>query len=195
MNVPNITQGSGSAATLPRAFAGGQIMAPNASAAAPAPVRTHTPEPGISLTRLACFDINGDGHIDPRSADEGGDATLLVPTHEVDLPTWSYTVDTVDDPQPVKTKPTGNGEHTVVPAPANAARTNRAVGAYQRYGQTATPPVPAPAVPAPASAAGTAVAPATPAPVAPAVVATAAAVPANAVPGSSVNSNAAVAAA
>lgn len=148
MNVPNISQGLGSAPALPRAGTGSEPVTPSRTVApAQAGVRTHSAEPGISLTRLACFDINGDGHIDPRSAGNGGDATLLVPTHEVDLPTWSYTVNPMADTRPAKGKEAKPDAGPVAAAPGsvvrgNAAQTNRAVGAYQRYGQTPSAPGP-----------------------------------------------------
>ncbi len=145
MNVPNIGQGPVSAPVLPRTVAGGENVTPRPVAAAPTAVRSH-PVPGISLTRLACFDVNGDGNIDPRSASAGGDATLLVPTHEVDLPTWPHAANPMesahDRARPhAETRTVTNA--TAHPAAstagaagtANAAQTNRAVGAYQRYGQ------------------------------------------------------------
>jgi hypothetical protein len=44
----------------------------------------------VSLTPVGCFDLAGDGQINSRSALDGGDATLLVPSHQVDLPTWPH---------------------------------------------------------------------------------------------------------
>jgi hypothetical protein len=141
MNVPNISQSPGSAAPFSWAGTGNEPgVPPRSDAAEAAHVRTHPPAPGISLTRLACFDINGDGHIDPRSAGTGGDATLLVPTHEVDLPTWEYAVNPMAGAVATNAKEPKSEAAPVAPAPANAAQTNRAVDAYQRYGQPPSAP-------------------------------------------------------
>ena len=128
MNVPNITQSLGSVATLPRAEAPDASTAPRAVAAAP-PAAAGASS-GVSLARLAWFDVNGDGHIDPRSTTSGGDATLLVPSHSVDLPTYRRTVSAVGGPRPV------NASERPPAVPASAAQTSRAVDAYQRYGQS-----------------------------------------------------------
>jgi hypothetical protein len=143
MNVPNISQSPGSATPLSWAGTGSEPVAPpRTDVAEPAHVRPDAPAPGISLTRLACFDINGDGHIDPRSAGTGGDATLLVPTQQVDLPTWSYTVNPMAGARVAKAKEPKPDATPVAPTPGNAAQTNRAVGAYQRYGQPPSAPGP-----------------------------------------------------
>ena len=144
MNVPNITQSLGSVATLPRAEAVGPTDASTAShAVAPAPGGASS---GVSLARLAWFDVNGDGHIDPRSTTSGGDATLLVPSHSVDLPTYRRTVSAVGGPR------AANASESPPAVAVNAAQTNRAVDAYQRYGGPPAAPASAPAV-SPASGA------------------------------------------
>jgi hypothetical protein len=135
MNVPNITQSLGSVATPARAEAPTEAAAPPASApaaAAPSGASTGSGSNGVSLARLAWFDVNGDGHIDPRSTTSGGDATLLVPSHSVDLPTYRRTVNIVGGPRPV------NPSETPPAVPANAAQASRAVTAYQRYGLPAS---------------------------------------------------------
>ncbi len=85
-----------------------------------------------------------------RAAGAGGDATLLVPTHEVDLPTWGRPANPVVVGPAAKSREAVDGEATSSAVAANAAQTQRAVDAYQRYGQTpgaATPtPDPLPAV-------------------------------------------------
>jgi hypothetical protein len=170
MNVPNITQVPGSVATLPRTAAGGDTEAVRSAGATGDRSAHASPAANLSLARLAWFDVNGDGQIDPRSAASGGDATLLVPSYPVDLPTYARRAN-----PPIGVHPSKVTGETRTPAPAasNAAQTNRAVEAYQRYGQTppAAPvqaPTPVAAVPAP-----TPVATITPsAPVAPLVNAT-----------------------
>jgi hypothetical protein len=135
MNVPNITQSLGSVATLARAEAPTEAASHPASAPA---VATSTGTPigsgsnGVSLARLAWFDVNGDGHIDPRSTTSGGDATLLVPSHSVDLPTYRRTVNDVGGPRPA------NPRETPPAMPANPAQASRAATAYQRYGEPAS---------------------------------------------------------
>ncbi|MDQ1435361.1 MAG: hypothetical protein QOF59_2177, partial [Actinomycetota bacterium] len=74
----------------------------------------------VSLARLAWFDVNGDGHIDPRSTTSGGDATLLVPSHSVELPTYRRSVSSVGEPRPM------NMSETPPSVPATAAQTSRA---------------------------------------------------------------------
>jgi len=137
MNVPNIGQGLGSVTALSRT-----ASESDTASSRPAPVAfgrsgSDSPRTSADFARLAWFDVNGDGQIDPRSATAGGDATLLVPAHAVDLPMYSRSV-----------SPSAN-TRTLKPTPGNAAQTNRAVVAYQRYGQSQSAPTPPPA-PAPA---------------------------------------------
>jgi hypothetical protein len=130
--------------------AGSPPAAPRAATSAAAARSSST---GISLTRLAWFDANGDGRIDTRAAGAGGDATLLVPTHEVDLPTYGRAAAPRLDGRPMRAEIPNAGEPagTATPPVGNAVQTQRAVDAYQRYGQA----------PAPAAGAPTAVADAT----------------------------------
>jgi hypothetical protein len=145
MNVPNIGQGAESVMTLSRTIVGSESLAPRADAVVVGSGPKSQASPAISFTRLACFDVNGDGSIDTRSAAAGGDATLLVPTHTVDLPTYSRRANPMGGGQTVRAKESDNSPV----APPNAAQTNRAADAYERYGQTpplaAAPPPPAPA--------------------------------------------------
>ncbi len=161
MNVPNIGQGIGGVTTLP-------AQASGTAAADSRPRGVHAPAPvqSFSFTRLAWFDINGDGHIDPRSASAGGDATLLVGSREADLPTYSRTVHTVGDIRAFKARDLKATNSSSASNPTTA-QTRQAIDAYQKYGQaratsataaptpTASVPTPAPqhAVPAPAPAA------------------------------------------
>jgi len=182
MNVPNISQAPGSVALPVRTDATGENVAlPRAHRSGSDP---GTGRPGrgvVSFTRLAWFDANGDGRIDPRSATAGGDATLLVPADGVDLPTWSRAAN------PVGAARAGRDVgSTARPTTLNAAQAGRAADAYQRYGQTSPhttapasagpPPVaPVPVASAPVAPAPVASAPVASAPVAPDVVAAAAA--------------------
>jgi len=89
-------------------------------------------QPEVSLTLVGCFDLAGDGQINSRSALDGGDATLLVPSHEVDLPTWPHAallhaLDATHD-QP------DHATAARVPS-ATTALTQHVADAYQRYGQ------------------------------------------------------------
>jgi hypothetical protein len=143
MNVPNITQSVGSVATLPRAEAPTAAASPPAlapGAAGPGAGTSGAGSYAVSLARLAWFDVNGDGHIDPRSTTSGGDATLLVPSHSVDLPTYRRTVNGVGGPRPA------NASETPPSIPATPAQAGRAAEAYRRYGApavAATRPLPA----------------------------------------------------
>ena len=173
MNVPNIGQGIESVTTLPAQASGSA-----AAESRPSAVRTPARPESFSFTRLAWFDINGDGHIDPRAAGAGGDATLLVGSREVDLPTYSRSVHTVGDIRAFKAKEAKETGRSDAPTPTpTTAQTRQAIDAYQKYGQapaadsstpTPTPvpvPTPAPASPLPAVALPTAaVATDTPAP-------------------------------
>jgi hypothetical protein len=106
-------------------------------------VRPAAPKVQVDLAHVAWFDANGDGRIDSRSPLDGGDGTLLLPAHEVDLPTYSRTVARPNAPvhhgsvSPGEAKDTSTKETA---APANDVQTRQAIDAYQRYGQ------PAPAV-------------------------------------------------
>ena len=141
MNVPNIGQGPGGVTAPPWAQTGGDpAVASRADASNDA-----APEPEVTFTRLAWFDVNGDGDIDPRSATAGGDATLLVPAHAVDLPTYARKVHTVGDLRAFRLKDQPSGTSAAVP---NSAQTRQALDAYQRYGQA----TPHSATPAPDSA-------------------------------------------
>jgi hypothetical protein len=152
MNVPNIGQGAESVVTLSRTIVGSDSLAPRVDAAGADPAPKSQASPAISFTRLACFDVNGDGNIDTRSAAAGGDATLLVPTHAVDLPTYSRRANPMGDGHPLRAKESDNGS-APAGAPPNAAQTNRAADAYERYGQTPPPAPPPPSrTPAPAPA-------------------------------------------
>jgi hypothetical protein len=97
--------------------------------------------PTISLTNVVGIEINDNADIDPRSALEGGDATLLVPSHAIDLPTRPHRALHHE----VHRTQTGTyGPNTVPSRTARTAAIRRAVGVYQHYGQ---PPPPGPAPP------------------------------------------------
>jgi hypothetical protein len=93
--------------------------------------RTHDANavPQVSLTRVGCFDVNADGTIDTRSALEGGDATLLLPTHSIDLPTFARPAPSATPPQP--TGPTNRR--------STGATFGDATSAYRRYGDDLAP--------------------------------------------------------
>ncbi len=113
MNVPAITSGRDPTVARPPDTADPAARAPDAVASE-----------SISFTRVAWFDANGDGVIDNRSATNGGDGTLLLPAHAIDLPRFSRNV-----------------------AAAHGAQAQQAIDAYTRYGQrpahTDEPPTPA----------------------------------------------------
>jgi hypothetical protein len=131
MNVLNIEIGTPSITPAPRADGTGQPPpSPPARSAGSASAASTS---SISLTRLAWFDANGDGQIDTRAAGSGGDATLLVPAHQVDLPTYGRAA----HPAAVNRTPSA-GPVDGAPADRNPAQTQRAVAAYERYGQAPT---------------------------------------------------------
>lgn len=147
MHVPNIERDAGSPTSAPRAAV---RSATNAAL-------IHSVAPTISLTRLAWFDANGDGRIDTRPAGAGGDATLLVPTHEVELPTYGRAALPRLDGR--TTKP-NEPASAAAPTRPNPVRTQQAAASYQRDGQ-APPPLPAPVASVASAALPTAVADAT----------------------------------
>jgi hypothetical protein len=152
MNVPNIEIGSGSVTTNPRVGVGG-LTAPSPNARS-ARTTSEATTSSISLTRLAWFDANGDGKIDTRAAGAGGDATLLVPAHQVDLPTYGRAA----HPAPAS-RPASAGKAAGDAAPDHSpVQTQRAVAAYQRYGQAPAAPTSVAALPS-ASADAISVAP------------------------------------
>ena len=129
MNVPNIGQGPGSVTALPRAESGGETALVTRASTGSDVGGAQQPAkatPAVSFTRLAWFDTNGDGRIDPRSAAAGGDATLLVPSHAVALSRYSRSVSGL---AALKAREAGND---VAPT---TAQTRQAIDAYQRYGQ------------------------------------------------------------
>jgi len=142
MNVPNITQPIGGVTTLP-AQTGGTAAAESRTPI----VRNPEPESSFSFTRLAWFDTNGDGHIDPRAAGAGGDATLLVGSHEVDLPTYSRTIPSVADLRASRARDAGAPRSKAASTPdPTTAQTRQAIDAYQRYGQAPAPAAAAPVI-------------------------------------------------
>jgi hypothetical protein len=146
MNVPNIDRGAVSSAGTPRTDAGGEIPPPQPDAG-PAPARAESPATSIALTRLAWFDANGDGRIDTRAAGTGGDATLLVPAHQVDLPTYRRVAHAAAGAHAAKPAESSGTDRSVRSTAENPAQTQRAVAAYQRYGDAAVPPTSVAALP------------------------------------------------
>jgi hypothetical protein len=114
MNVTSIRQGPGSVVTL---------RGPHEGATAP----ERGPKQAATLTRVAWFDLNGDGNIDNRNPLEGGDGTMLVPAHTADVTSYPRAAARPRD-----------AESALPPPPtsdlANGARTQRVIDAYQRYG-------------------------------------------------------------
>ena len=135
MNVPNIGQGLGSVTTFPPTLAGSETAAPGADAVGAGPASAEAGSPNVSPTRLAWFDVNGDGRIEPRNVAAGGDATLLVPARAIALSTYGRQVSPPAGTHAGPTKEPGSDVPKVDPTPSNAAQTSRAVDAYQRYGQ------------------------------------------------------------
>lgn len=138
MNVTSIGQGSGGVATLPGPQTTGQPAVERGPNAA-------------NVTRLAWFDVNGDGHIDDRSPFAGGDGTLIVPQHAAH-PLYSRQVrrdsirpqhehtsepksDRADAQANAHADPAANVPVAVTPVAPSVVQTRAAIDAYQRYGQ------------------------------------------------------------
>jgi hypothetical protein len=158
MNVPNIGPGLGSTSVLTRPQTGGVVALPlrgSPVSDAPAPEAALAADASATFVRIGWFDANGDGHIDERSVNAGGDATILLP-HTVKPPTLSRSVTRqlgvgrpvsttkpAEDTAPVPTPPTAAADKAAapappeppVPAPVSDAQTRQAIESYQRYGQ------------------------------------------------------------
>lgn len=83
----------------------------------------------VPFTRVSWCDLNGDGRVDTRSALQGGDATMLVPTHDAAtsnraaLPLQSQAAQPVDYPYLFASE--RRGYTTVGAAVANYVRDGR----------------------------------------------------------------------
>src|SRR5262249_47258730 len=129
MNVTTIGRGLGSVATLP---------SPQTGPAVESVARAQVQDAGF--VRIAWFDLNGDGHIDNRSPLSGGDGTLIVPKHSVDLPTYSrearrpeVRLGLANEPVAEPTTPKTEAPVQSAPAPVSDAQTRQAIDAYTRY--------------------------------------------------------------
>jgi hypothetical protein len=65
----------------------------------PSPLRGSHPATQIAFTRTAWCDLDGDSAIDLRPALQGGDAVMLVPTHDVST-TYPRGLDQLEDARP-----------------------------------------------------------------------------------------------
>jgi hypothetical protein len=129
MNVTTIGRGLGGSPPSTQTESAVQTVAPVAS------------QSDAGFVRIAWFDLNGDGHIDNRNPLNGGDGTLIVPKHAVDVPTYSRSVRRAESRLGVAK----STDHTASkaeaepvrsdPAPVSDAQTRQAIDAYQRYGQ------------------------------------------------------------
>ena len=87
----------------------------------------------VSFTRVSWCDLNGDGRFDTRSALQGGDATMLVPTHDAAtnsrraLPLQSQAAPPVDYPYLFASE--RPSQRTVGAAIANYVRDGRQLAA------------------------------------------------------------------
>jgi hypothetical protein len=122
MNVTTIGQGPGSVVTLRAPREAGDHPAERGS------------EQAAALARVAWFDLNGDGNIDNRNPLEGGDGTMLVPAHTADVTAYPRAARPRDAESALPPPVTVN--------PANGARTQRVIDAYQRYGDAPKTPTP-----------------------------------------------------
>jgi len=151
MNVPNIGPGFVSTAVLARPQTGGVVALPlrGSSVSDASPPRAASASDGnVTFVRIGWFDANGDGHIDTRSVNAGGDATILLP-HTVKAPALSRsvtrstgTVSKVDEvakdaksTTSAVAAPKAAPATPPAPAPVSDVQTRQAIESYQRYGQ------------------------------------------------------------
>ena len=123
MHLPSVETTATTTTALPAARGGG----PN--------VPTALQPLQVSLTAVACFDLAGDGEINTRPALEGGDATLLLPSHAIDIPTWPHRALL---PGGRSTGVASNGPAVVRRPVGGHFAIDHAVQAYERYGQSTT---------------------------------------------------------
>ena len=95
---------------------------------------------GISFARVAVFDLKGDGHIDPRSVSEGGDATMLVPDYPLYLPTDARVVAMPESSRARPAQRPTSLTTNPLTAPTPPIRTQRAAAAYRHAATTAVSP-------------------------------------------------------
>jgi hypothetical protein len=157
MSVTTIGQGPGSVATLPGPQTGGGSPLLSLRGSPPTAAEVQPTQLGsdqeAAFARVAWFDVNGDGHIDNRSPNAGGDGTLLVPKHAAKVQTYSREVRRQEmrfgtgthEQVRVEAKAstdvhttTSGGEPTAAVSPHSGSsdvQTRQAIDAYQRYGQ------------------------------------------------------------
>lgn len=130
MDVPRVEQHSNGLTATGAGGVGarpGDDPASMASQTSPADVN----QDSIAFARVAVFDLKGDGHIDPRSVLDGGDATLLVPEYPLYLSTDARVVPSLGTSGAARSTPSGEISAPVPAAPAGGVRA-QAIAAYQR---------------------------------------------------------------
>jgi hypothetical protein len=94
---------------------------------------------GVGLARVAVFDLKGDGHINPRSVFEGGDATLLVPEHPLYLSTDARVLPLAMTSRAAGTTPSDRNAGRPPDTVTGGVPTHQAIAAYRRVAASTTP--------------------------------------------------------
>jgi len=94
-----------------------------------------------ALARVAVFDLKGDGHINPRSVFEGGDATLLVPDYPLYLSTDARVVPLAATSGLANTKPSDPNTGRPPDTATDGVRAHQAIAAYRHVAASTTPAV------------------------------------------------------
>jgi hypothetical protein len=94
---------------------------------------------GVALARVAVFDLKGDGHINPRSVFEGGDATLLVPDHPLYLSTDARVVPVAATSGAAGTTPSDRNTGGPLDTATGGVRAHQAIAAYRHVAASTTP--------------------------------------------------------
>jgi len=129
MEVPPVEQHSAATATVTAGV--GPRSGDDAALSARRTSRTDVDHNGVTFARVAVFDLKGDGHIDPRSVLEGGDATLLVPEHPLYLSTDARVVPSAATAPAGGTTPSHRSADQTVDPTAGGARAHQAIAAYR----------------------------------------------------------------
>ncbi|MGO9874747.1 MAG: hypothetical protein ACLPVY_13220 [Acidimicrobiia bacterium] len=137
MQVPRVEQHSDGVTV---SFAGAAArLGDDAGSIARPTAGTDATQDSVAFARVAIFDLKGDGHIDPRSVLDGGDATLLVPEYPLYLSTDARVVPSGGTSGAAGKTPSGRNVADVSGGPAGSVRTDQAIAAYRSVADDTTP--------------------------------------------------------
>lgn len=139
MQVPRVEQQSDGVTVSVPAGAAARLGGDDAGAVAHPTAGTDVTQDGVAFARVAIFDLKGDGHIDPRSVLDGGDATLLVPEYPLYLSTDARVVPSGGTSGAAAKTSSGEIIADVVGGPAGSVRADQAIAAYRSVADGTAP--------------------------------------------------------